>query len=155
MCYIFNVVCKYHSWRLKNEKGTDTRGGVVVLIFTALTACSDGLAPGTDDPLADRDDHYVYGITYQMFTPIYGIPHGADVGLRHVYVSPYTTYIYLGESDEDGNYEFLLNELDYGWYACDAWYEEDDDRWQGSSADFNWQGANEDFERDIYMFKVE
>ncbi|MCX7021056.1 MAG: hypothetical protein NTW26_02055 [bacterium] len=132
-------------------------GGVVVLLFAALTACSDGLSAGDDDPLADRVDYIVYGITYQMISAIYGIPHEAEVGLRHVYANPYTTYIYTTTSDEDtGYYEFLLNQLDTAWYACDAWFEEGNSRWQGSSSDFFWNKADpHSFPRDIKMYEVE
>jgi hypothetical protein len=131
-------------------------GGVVVLLFVAvLTACSDGLSAVDDDPLADRDDYYVHGITYQM-DPLYPpIPHEANVGLRHVYTSPFTTYISMTESDEEtGYYEFLLNELDEGWYACDAWAIIGTELWRGSSSNFHWDSEKpDDFIRDIYMYE--
>jgi len=130
-------------------------GEGVVLLIAALTACSDGLSVGDDDPLADREDHYVFGITYLMNLPNPPIPHGADVGLRHVYCAPWSTYIYTGESDEETDYyEFLIDELDDGWYACDAWFESGAGRWQGSSSDFHWASGNPNsFERDIHMYK--
>jgi hypothetical protein len=37
--------------------------------------------------------------------------------------------------------------LDYGWYACDAWY----NAFRGSSSDFEWQGSGS-FTRDIHMY---
>jgi hypothetical protein len=130
-------------------------GGVVVLLFAALTACSDGLSAGDDDPLADRVDYYVYGITYLMNPPDLPDPHEADVGLRHVYCDPWSTYIYTGESNEEtGYYEFLLNELDTAWYATDAWFESAAGRWQGSSSDFYWNSSlPQNFIRNIYMYK--
>jgi hypothetical protein len=127
---------------------------VVVLLLAVLTACSDGLAPEDDDPLADRDDYFVYGIVYLVDPPDPPVPHEADVGLRHVYTSPFTTYIDRTTSDEGtGYYQFPLDGLDTGWYACDAWVVIGDTRWKGSSSNFYWKSYDpESFERDIYMY---
>jgi len=130
---------------------------VIILLIAGLVACSDGLSAGADDPLADRVNYIVYGITNVCSETPPPIPHGADVGLRHLSVSPFTFYIYTTTSDEEtGYYEFPLNQLDTGWYTCDAWFVEDDTRWQGSCSDFHWiSGQGENFERDICMFEVE
>ncbi len=74
-----------------------------------------------------------------------------------MYTSPFTTYIDTTTSDEEtGYYEFLLGNRDTGWYACDAWYEEDTDRWEGSSTQFYWDNEDrQNFIRDIYMYLVE
>jgi hypothetical protein len=115
--------------------------GGVVLLFAALTACSDGLSTGDDNPLSDRDSD-VHGTVYLVNTP-----HTASVGLRHVYTDPYSTYLMQTTAGQSGYYSFDITGLDYGWYACDAWY----NAFRGSSSDFEWQGSGS-FTRDIHMY---
>ncbi len=128
----------------KNAKSTDTRGGgVVVLLFAALTACSDGLSAGEDDTLANRDDWIVHGTVY-----LGQYPHAANVGLRHVYTSPFTDYVKQTTAGQTGYYEFTLDELDTGYYVCDAWYQTS----SGSSTQFYWDTESPDnFLRYIHM----
>ncbi|MCX7021186.1 MAG: hypothetical protein NTW26_02720 [bacterium] len=124
--------------------------GGVVLLFAALTACSDGLSTGADDPLADRADYYVYGTVYIPPTS----PHTATVGLRHVYTEPGGTYLKETTAGQNGYYQIYLGDLSYCWLACDAWYEEDDTRWQGTSSDFYWDGdLYPDYHQNIIMYE--
>jgi len=131
-------------------------GGLVVLLLATLTACTDGLVTGDEDPLADRDNYYVYGTVYLVDPPELPVPHVADVGLRHVYTEPGGTYLKETTAGQNGYYEIYLGDLSYCWLACDAWYEEDDTRWQGSSSDFYWDGdPYPAYNRNIFMYEVE
>jgi hypothetical protein len=132
-------------------------GGVVVLLLAALTACSDGLAPGDDDPLADRWIYVVHGITYLEYSDNYYIPHVAFVGLRSVLTSPFGSYIRWKYSNKDtGYYELGLDDLDEGYYITDACYDTATKRWEGSGDAFYWDPNDKySVECDIYMDLVE
>jgi hypothetical protein len=120
---------------------------VVVLLFAALTACSDGLSADVDNPLTDRDWNVHGTVTLE------GTPHTAEVGLRHVYTDPHSNYIRETTAEQNGYYSIDLSGLDSGWYACDAWYETATHRWEGSSTQFYWSGG-QSFQRDIDMEQV-
>ncbi|MCX7022509.1 MAG: hypothetical protein NTW26_09610 [bacterium] len=119
-------------------------GAVVVILFAALTACSDSLSTGADNPLADRDTYTVSGTVY-----LGGYGHTATVGLRHMYTSPFTDYIEETTASQSGHYELPLGNLDSGWYACDAWFQ----TYSGSSTQFYWDSNNPHYfyNYNIYM----
>ncbi|OGD75430.1 MAG: hypothetical protein A2Y64_07400 [Candidatus Coatesbacteria bacterium RBG_13_66_14] len=91
-----------------------------------------------------------------MLTEEYGIPHGANVGLRTVLTAPSGSYLKQTIADEQtGYYGFSCSGLDYGWYITDAWYETATKRWQGTAEEaFYWDGDLY-VQRDIEMFEVE
>jgi len=129
-------------------------GGVIILLFAALTACSDGLSAGDDDPLADKAEHTVSGITFlQVDPPIYWIHHGANVGLR--LLSTPDDYIYTDISDEEtGYYSFPLEGLDNGYYVVDGGYSNATTEWFGTSASFEWNsGYPGIFTRHVWMYE--
>jgi hypothetical protein len=133
-------------------------GGGVVLLIAALTACSDSLSTGEDNPLSDTRGFIVHGTTYlENIVPPYQpqwIAHGANVGLRLMEDDP-GDYIYEDISDEQtGYYEFNLIDLDYDWYVVDAWYENATTEWFGTSWYFHWDGElYPAFSRNVYMLK--
>jgi|GEM_PF-3655845 len=117
-------------------------GGLVILLFAALVACSDGLSTGADNPLADKGEWVVYGYTFLENTnpPPYWVAHGTNVGLRSA-VFPPGCYIDTKISDEQtGYYSFPLEELNYGNYAVDGWYANATTEWWGSTS-FTWDST--------------
>ena len=116
---------------------------MIILLIAGLVACSDGLSVGDDDPLANRDNWIVHGTVY-----LGDYPHAANVGLRHPYTAPFTTYLKETTAGQTGYYVFTLDDLDTGWYACDAWYQ----TYSGSSTQFYWDTEGPDnFLRYIHM----